>query len=157
MKRDQELAVIEHAMRSRGYRWTSQRRLVTRAALGTHEHFQAEELLALCRRQDKTVSRATIYRTLMMLEDAGFVSGLDTGDGGRRFEHTLGHEHHDHMVCMACGKILEFRDDELERLQERAAHKRGFQVLRHTLKLFGLCAECRSKGVPAPKERQRVS
>ena len=156
MKRAEELAIIESAMRERGYRWTAQRRLVTRVALGCHEHIHAEELLELCRRQDRAISRATIYRTLQMLEDAGFVAGLDTGDGGRRFEHTLGHEHHDHMVCTACGKILEFRDDELERLQELAARRRGFSITSHTLKLFGVCAECASRGV-RPKKRQRTS
>src|SRR5262249_40116558 len=111
--------------------------------------------LALCRRHDPTISRATIYRTLLMLEEAGFVAGLDTGDGGRRFEHTLGHEHHDHMVCTACGRILEFRDDEVERLQQGAARRRGFTSTSHTLRLFGVCAECASKGV-RPK-RQRIS
>ena len=95
MKRREEVLVVELAMRARGYRWTAQRRLITEVAFGNHSHFQADELLALCRKQDRGVSRATVYRTLLMLEDSGFVAGLDTGDGGRRFEHTFGHEHHD--------------------------------------------------------------
>ena len=80
-----------------------------------------------------------------MLEDAGFVEGLETGDGGRRFEHVLGHEHHDHMVCVSCEKILEFRDDELERRQELAAKRVGFKIQRHSLRLYGLCKECQQE------------
>lgn len=157
MTEAEELDLIERELRARGHRWTQQRRLIVEVALANHEHFQAEELLAMCRKKDKSVSRATVYRTLQMLEDAGFVSGLDTGDGGRRFEHTLGHEHHDHMVCTVCERILEFRDDELEALQVRAAERRGFLLERHTLKLFGVCAECRQNGSPQPRRRHLVS
>ena len=157
MTEAEELALIERAMRARGHRWTQQRRLIVQVALANHEHFQAEELLALCRLRDQAVSRATVYRTLQMLEDAGFVAGLDTGDGGRRFEHTLGHEHHDHMVCTVCERILEFRDDELEALQTRAAERRGFLIERHTLKLFGVCAECQKHGSLRPRRRHLIS
>lgn len=129
-------------LQQRGFRWTSQRSLIVRTALATHTHFTAEQLLELCRRVDPKVSRATVYRTLTVLEEAGFVEGLDTGDGGRRFEHVLGHEHHDHMVCLHCGAIFEFRDDELERRQEAAAKRAGFQVERHSLRIYGRCRDC---------------
>jgi len=133
---------VQAHLQKSGFRWTSQRSLIVRTALATHEHFTAEELLLLCRRVDPKVSRATVYRTLAVLEEAGFVEGLDTGDGGRRFEHVLGHEHHDHMVCLQCGSILEFRDNELERRQEAAARRAGFQVERHSLRLYGRCRDC---------------
>lgn len=145
MGRDDELDLVERYMREQGLRWTSQRRLVAQVALRTHEHFTADELLEMCRREDKAISRATVYRTLGMLEGAGFVEGLDTGDpGGRKFEHVLGHEHHDHMICTRCGEILEFRDDELERRQELAAANRGFRITSHSLKLYGLCRACQT-------------
>ncbi|MCC6670232.1 MAG: transcriptional repressor [Planctomycetes bacterium] len=143
--RDLEVVAVESAMRRLGVRWTRQRRLITEVALGNHDHFGAEELLVLCQRRDPRVSRATVYRTLAMLEQAGVVEGLDTGDGGRKFEHVVGHEHHDHMVCRRCGAILEFRDDELERRQEAAAAARGFLIQSHSLKLFGLCRACRER------------
>lgn len=142
MKVDQEHAHVEAALRKGGCRWTSQRSLIVRAALATHEHFTADQLLAQCRRQDPRVSRATVYRTLAVLERHGFVAGLDAGDGGRRFEHVLGHEHHDHMVCAACGRIFEFRDDELERRQEAAARRIGFRIERHSLRILGTCRDC---------------
>jgi len=144
-KPEKESSIVEHALRQSGFRWTNQRALIVREALATHDHFTAEELLDLCRKQDPKVSRATVYRTLSVLEDAGFVEGLETGDGGRRFEHVLGHEHHDHMVCVSCEKILEFRDDELERRQELAAKRVGFKIQRHSLRLYGLCKECQQE------------
>ena len=146
MKLDQEHGIVEAHLRQRGFRWTNQRSLIVRTALGSHEHFTAEELLELCRRSDPKVSRATVYRTLAVLEEAGFVEGLDTGDGGRRFEHVLGHEHHDHMVCVQCGAIFEFRDDELERRQEAAAKKIGFRIERHSLRIHGRCRDCQRAG-----------
>lgn len=140
-----ELEIIERHMRRHGLRWTNQRRLIAQAAFATHDHFTADELLEHCRAIDRSVSRATVYRTLSMLEDAGFVEGLDTGDGGRKFEHVLGHAHHDHMVCTSCAAIIEFRDDELERRQEEAARRHDFEITSHSLKLFGLCRTCRDR------------
>lgn len=134
-----EVDVIERAMRERGLRWTSQRRLIARVALCNHVHFSAEQLLELCRREDRGVSRATVYRTLAMLEEAGFVEGLDLGPGGKRYEHVLGHPHHDHMVCTACGAIIEFVDQELERRQQVVAKKHGFKIESHSLRLYGVC------------------
>ncbi|MBL8725284.1 MAG: transcriptional repressor [Planctomycetes bacterium] len=142
MKHEPELHAVEAGLRQRGCRWTTQRALIVRTALGTHDHFTAEDLLLRCRKADPQVSRATVYRTLQVLEQAGYVEGLETGDGGRRFEHTIGHSHHDHMVCEQCGAIEEFHDPELERRQELAAAKVGFRITRHSLRLYGLCAGC---------------
>lgn len=146
MKVAQEQALVERALRQRGFRWTQQRAAIVHTALLTHEHFTADELLVRCRQQDPNVSRATVYRTLAVLEQAGFVEGLDTGDGGRRFEHVLGHGHHDHMVCTGCGAIFEFHDAELERRQAAAAKRIGFRVERHSLRIHGRCRACQGKG-----------
>lgn len=146
MKLDQEQGIVEAQLRKSGFRWTNQRSLIVRTALSTHEHFTAEQLLELCRRHDPKVSRATVYRTLAVLEEQGFVEGLDTGDGGRRFEHVLGHEHHDHMVCLLCGAIIEFRDEELEKRQDAAARRVGFRIERHSLRLYGRCRSCQRSG-----------
>lgn len=135
----EELEQVERHLRKRGFRWTAQRQLIIEAAFGTHEHFSADELLDMCRERDKGVSRATVYRTLGVLEEEGFVEGLDTGDGTRKFEHVLGHEHHDHMICTVCGRIIEFVDDTIERLQESIAARHGFSIENHELRLFGRC------------------
>jgi len=142
---EQEQRIVQAHLQKVGFRWTTQRALIVREALASHEHFTAEQLLDLCRKADPKVSRATVYRTLAVLEREGFVEGLDTGDGGRRFEHTLNHEHHDHMVCVGCGAIFEFHDDELERRQLVAARRIGFRIERHSLRLHGRCRDCQKK------------
>lgn len=142
---EHEQQIVEKHLRESGFRWTNQRALIVRAALATHEHFTADELLEACRKEDPKVSRATVYRTLAVLEEEGFVEGLETGDGGRRFEHVLGHEHHDHMVCLRCEKIIEFRDDELEKRQELAARREGFRIERHSLRIYGTCKDCQKR------------
>lgn len=139
---DKEVDVIEQHTRRQGMRWTNQRRLIAKVALSHHVHFSAEELLELCRSEDRAISRATVYRTLAMMEAAGFVEGLDLGAGGKRYEHVLGHAHHDHMVCTACSKILEFVDPALEARQEAVAAQHGFVIKSHSHKIYGLCAEC---------------
>ncbi len=139
-----DLEVVERYMREHGRRWTAQRRLIAEVALTSHGHFSAEELLEMCRRVDGQVSRATVYRTLGMLEQAGFVEGLDAGDGGRKFEHVIGHGHHDHMVCRRCGSIVEFHDAVLEARQQAVAGKHGFHLDSHTLRLVGTCQACGS-------------
>jgi Fur family ferric uptake transcriptional regulator len=143
LKPEHAQSIVESRLRKEGFRWTSQRSLIVRSALATHDHFTAEQLLERCQKADPRVSRATVYRTLAVLEAAGFVEGLETGDGRRRFEHVLGHEHHDHMVCEACGRIFEFRDDEVERRQEAAARRIGFRITRHSLRIHGTCRDCR--------------
>lgn len=148
MKPAAEQRIVEDHLRRAGLRWTRQRALIVATALGTHEHFTAEELLGWCRQQDPKVSRATVYRTLLVLERGGIVEGLDTGDGGRRFEHVIGHDHHDHMVCDSCGAIFEFHDEELERRQEAAARRIGFHITRHSLRIHGECRNCARRGKP---------
>ncbi len=142
VKAEQELAIVERQLRRRGCRWTTQRSRIVHEALSTHEHFTAEELLARCRDVDPRVSRATVYRTLAVLEEIGVVEGLETGDGGRRFEHVIGHRHHDHMVCERCGAIFEFRDPQIEARQAAAAKRIGFAIARHSLRIYGTCRAC---------------
>ncbi|MEQ1633703.1 MAG: Fur family transcriptional regulator [Planctomycetota bacterium] len=145
MDLDQELQTVAEHFRQQGCRWTPQRALIVRTAFAAHDHFTADELLARSQEQDPRVSRATVYRTLAVLEAAGLVEGLDTGGGGRRFEHVLGHEHHDHMVCTACATIVEFHDPLIEARQEAAAKQHGFTIERHSLRLYGTCKKCRAQ------------
>jgi Fur family ferric uptake transcriptional regulator len=148
-----EIEVVARRLRDGGQRWTPQRRLITAVVFDTHEHFSADELLAMCRRRDRRVSRATVYRMLAVLEAEGFLASLDTGDGGLRYEHVLGHDHHDHMICRTCARIVEFADPDLEQRKAELARRHGFRLVGHELKLF---VECLDETCPGRQDRRRT-
>lgn len=135
---------FDEYLRSRSLKLTQQREQIFEKAFETHEHFTAETLHRWMSEGEATqnVSRATIYRTLSLLEEGGFIGSLDSGRGELMYEHLLGHEHHDHLVCLRCGKIEEFQNEEIERLQEEVAVLHGFELLKHSLRLEGHCTEC---------------
>ena len=121
---------------------TSQRRAILRQALGAPHHFSAEVLLKLAKKADSTISKATVYRTLALLKEGKILEEQDFGEGKMLYEMALGHKHHDHFICIRCGNILEFENDEIEALQESEAQKKDFRVVYHSLKLFGFCKNC---------------
>ena len=137
---------FEEYLRLHDLKMTSQRRRILQRAYETHEHFSAETLHSWLREQGGSkVSRATVYRTLDLLEQGGFIQSLNTGSAELVYEHVLGHKHHDHMICLACGQIEEFHDERIEQLQEEAARKLGFEVQNHVHRLMGLCRRCKGK------------
>lgn len=121
---------------------TSQRRAILKRAMATDGHFGAEELLDLCRKDDSTISKATVYRTLALLKEAKLLEEQDFGRGSMVYERSLGHGHHDHFICIRCGKILEFENAKIERLQDEEAANIEFEIVYHSLKLFGFCRDC---------------
>lgn len=140
-------ARFERFLRTRGLRLTRQRLEILRAIYGTRRHVTAEQLYDLLRASGRggelKLSRATVYRTLSLLAEGGFVNALDVGrDTGTLYEHALGHDHHDHMICLGCGGISEFSDEHLERVQEEAVRRHGFTASSHRLNVFGTCAKC---------------
>ncbi len=117
---------------------TSQREAIVEMFLRTRDHISIDELLAKVRKRHPKVGYATVYRTLKLLVDSGLAVERQFGDGQARFE--IVGDHHDHLICLKCSLILEFEDDEIERLQERIAQRLGgFNVLRHRHELYGLC------------------
>ena len=121
---------------------TSQRRTILHQAIQAPGHFSAEKLLALSKKEDSTVSKATVYRTLALLKESQILEEQDFGDGKKLYERAQGRKHHDHFVCVRCGKILEFENDRIEQLQDAEARKFDFKVVYHSLKLFGFCKKC---------------
>ena len=143
-------ALFEDFLRSQDLRLTRQRLEILRVIYRTHKHVSAEDLYEMLKADGSAstlrISRATVYRTLGLLAEGGFVQALDLGrDRGTLYEHTLGHEHHDHMICLACGKIIEFHDDRLEEVQARAVEKHDFVATSHRLNVFGTCSRCQKK------------
>lgn len=130
--------------RRRGIRWTAQRQIIVEQFLLAGEHLTAEALLARAREVDPAIGTATVYRTLNLLTEIGVASRVQLGDGAASFEPLLDRAHHDHLVCLACGLVVEFSDPGIERLQEEVAARHGFQLLRHRMELFGICPRCQA-------------
>ena len=134
---------FEEYLREQDLKMTEQRRRILQCVFETHEHFSADTLHAWLRaEQDSKVSRATVYRTLDLLEQGGFIQSLNTGGSELVYEHVLGHKHHDHMICLECGAIEEFHVDQIEALQEEVARRRGFTIKSRVHRLMGLCRSC---------------
>jgi len=144
-------------LRARNLNTTQQRELIVDAFLRLREHVSIDDLLARVRRKSANVGYATVYRTLRLLVDSGLATARQFDDGQTRYE--VAGAHHDHLICVKCGLILEFENDEIERLQEQMAKSLGgFRVLRHKLELYCLCPK--AQGIPdgsCPNERQQPS
>jgi Fur family ferric uptake transcriptional regulator len=152
---------FEAFLKTRALKLTLQRERIFERVFATHEHFSAEKLYSwLSAEAGAPVSRATVYRTLTLLAEGHFLESLDAGGGELLYEHVLGHRHHDHMVCIDCGRIEEFFDDKIEELQRQACRKKGFELVSHNLRLFGRCAGCQRKSTvheAPPKAASRIA
>lgn len=131
----------EH-MGKRGLRSTSQRRLVAEVFFRSDGHLSIDEMLALVRKRDPKVGYATVYRTMKLLVQSGVASERQFGNTVTRFEIAHGDEHHDHLICVECGAIIEFEDAGIERLQDAVAERHGFRLQRHKHELYGTCRNC---------------
>lgn len=125
---------------------TRQRTDIADVFFRTGSHLSIEELLELARKKNKKVGYATVYRTLKLLADAGLANERFFGDKIARYEVNEADEHHDHMVCLSCHKIIEFENEEIERLQLLAARSHGFRLVKHRLELYGVCRDCQQAG-----------
>jgi Fur family ferric uptake transcriptional regulator len=127
----------------KGLKHSRQRDLIAEAFFAAGGHVTVEDLVARARHDDPRVSVATVYRAMKLLVESGLASARQFGDGQTRFEPTAGREHHDHLICTSCGTIVEFANARIEALQESVARQHGFEVERHKLELYGICARCR--------------
>ena len=143
---------IEQLLRTKGVRLTNPRQLVLRRAV-SYLHFTAEELVKDVKRFDPQVARGTVYRTLVLLHRAGVVEKHDFRYGPPNYEVTFAKAHHDHLMCVQCGEIIEFQEPRVETLQQDVVKRYGYQLLSHTHKLYGLCRTCQHldpKRAPTP-------
>lgn len=108
------------------------------------QHVRIEELLKAARKKNPAIGYATVYRTLMLLVDAGVANQRHFRDGKSRFE-IASAQHHDHLICTECGRIVEFENNTIEDLQERIARKNKFVLTGHKLELYGICTACHKK------------
>ncbi|MFC1481062.1 Fur family transcriptional regulator [Candidatus Neomarinimicrobiota bacterium] len=131
------------ALKAESLRLTPQRIAILADVLDSEDHRECDDILASLKQKNIAVSRATIYRTLDILHQAGFIRRLDVGTGPSRYENKVAQPHHDHMICLNCGKILEFVDMEVEARQVQISKDHDFQLSSHVHQLFGYCADCR--------------
>jgi len=142
---EQLRARLNDYMAKHGLRSTEQRRLVTEKFFASSDHLSIEDLLEEVRLTEPKIGYATVYRTLKLLKDCGLAFERHFGDGVSRYEVAWADEHHDHMICVECERIVEFEDDAIEDLQHKVSSRLGFKLVRHKLELYGVCAECQAK------------
>ena len=125
-----------------GLKFTPQRLEILEEIVLGEGHRECEEIYLSMKTKGKSVSRATVYRTIDLLVKNNLVRKLELGDGRARYESKLNSSHHDHLICIDCGDIVEFVDDEIENKQEEIALNNGFVLKKHIHQLFGLCKKC---------------
>jgi Fur family transcriptional regulator, ferric uptake regulator len=121
---------------AKGLRMTDQRRVIARVIGEAEDHPHVEELHARAAAIDPRISIATVYRTVKLFEEAGILDKLEFGDGRARYEDSM-RDHHDHLIDMNTGEVIEFVDPEIEALQERIAQRLGYRLVGHRLELYG--------------------
>lgn len=138
------LQVFTEYIAKNGLKVTPQRLRIVEVFLRESGHLTTEELYERVKVVDGSVGQATVYRTMKLLCDSGIAKEVHFGDGVARYEQKYGSEHHDHLICEACGRNLEVIDEEIERLQEELAERHGFTLTSHRMYLYGVCEDCRN-------------
>jgi Fur family ferric uptake transcriptional regulator len=150
---------FEQALREKGLKSTAQRDDIAKVFFSSDAHVSVDDLYTAVRKANPRVGYATVYRTLKLLKECGLAAERHFEDGQARYEPSEETaQHHDHIICEHCGKIVEFNSEELERQQERIARFLGFVVSRHRMELYGICSDCREgrKGVATSPKTRRV-
>jgi Fur family ferric uptake transcriptional regulator len=140
-----KISTLHQYLRHKGLKITQQRESIAQVFLDSSHHLSAEELYRQVREMHPEVGLSTVYRTLKLLVEAGLASRREFGEGITRYEPVAGGEHHDHLICVNCGAIIEFENQKIEELQREVAQQHRFSVLRHKLELYGTCEKCRRR------------
>ena len=130
------------ALKKEGLRYTSQRQAVWDEIKSNEDHRDAEEIYSALRKNNLNVSRATVYRTIDVLYKNNLIRKIELGDSPAKYENKVNSEHHDHIICVQCGKIEEFVDETIETRQDAIIDKMGLKMIRHIHQLFVLCKDC---------------
>jgi Fur family ferric uptake transcriptional regulator len=142
---DEAWPLFVEFLRKRQARVTQARKIVLTQVFARHDHFCADDLAAELSSGPNHVSRGTVYRTLALMEEAGFVRVIRDTDVHAHYEHTFNHPNHEHMICDTCGDFIEFTDDSLDRLIAEACKQHRFEERTHRIVVFGVCEKCREQ------------
>tara|TARA_B100002019_G_scaffold259233_1_gene244480 strand:+ start:453 stop:869 length:417 start_codon:yes stop_codon:yes gene_type:complete len=132
----ENIELLVEALKKEGLRFTEQRKFIWDEITSSDDHREAEDIFLSLRKKNINVSRATVYRTIDVLVKNNLVRKLDIGDAPSKYENKIDSHHHDHMICLETGDIIEFYNEELENLQDEIAKKHGYKVIRHVHQLF---------------------
>lgn len=138
-------AIFKQYLKDKRMLSSKQREQILDVFLKIEKHPTIDDIYGLVKKKNPKIGLATVYRAMRVICDAGLARETDFGDGIRRFEHKYQHEHHDHLVCLECGGIIEVISPEIEKLQGKLARKHKFTPLRHKMQIFGTCSRCRRK------------
>lgn len=139
--------VFQQILETKGLKFTKQRREILNYLLKVKKHVSSEEIYRDLSEEDPSLGRATVFRTLHLLEESGFADKISFADGKKGYEAKFGRPHHDHMICVECSKVIEFSNSVIERLQKKLAQQYLFSPLWHRHEIFGRCRKCeKSKG-----------
>ncbi|MFC1623977.1 Fur family transcriptional regulator [Candidatus Omnitrophota bacterium] len=141
----EELNIFIDFLKKKDLKLTDQRREILKVFLKTDRHLSVEDLYDIVKKKDSSIGHATVFRTLKLLCEADIAKEVDLGDKKIRYEHKHGHQHHDHLVCVRCGRFIEAVDSKIEELQNRLCKRFGFLPQRHKMEIFGTCKKCNSK------------
>jgi Fur family ferric uptake transcriptional regulator len=130
-------------IKEQGLKTTSQREDIAQVFFSADRHISVEELYSEVRRRNPRVGYATVYRTMKLLKECGLAEERHFADGQARFEKLEDERHHDHIICERCGRIVEFIQPQIEKLQEEVAQRYGFVATMHKMEIYGICKECR--------------
>lgn len=135
---------FKELLKKKGMKFTEQRAIILQILFSIDEHLNAEEIHDVVKKDypESNIGIATIYRTLSFLEEANLITSISFGTDGKKYEANKD-EHHDHLICTKCGKIIEFVDEEIEKKQEQIAKKNGFTITSHSMQIFGTCSDCK--------------
>ena len=133
---------IERLCKEKGMKMTEQRRTIARVLSSADDHPDVEEVYRRAGKMDRRISIATVYRTVRLFEEAHIIERHDFGDGRSRYEE-VPDEHHDHLIDIQTGKIIEFQNTKIEELQEKIAEKHGMRLVGHRLELYGVSLDAK--------------
>lgn len=139
MTRSEQLESFKSYLTSMGLKYTRQREAIAEVFFDSGAHLSLTDLLDLAKVRHPSVGYATVYRTMKILAESGLATEHKFAEGNVRYEPSVEGEHHDHLICVDCGKIVEYEDEQIERLQEELARQRGFRVVSHRHEIYAQC------------------